>query len=79
MLIQILASALIYFIVYIIQNNNYIFSEDFLNKIREVLSYDTNFVQIYNDIKQTVMSFTGNSQEQNTNGFCKYSRQQLIV
>ena len=67
MILQIIACLCIYLIISTLQNNNYIFSEDFLNKIREVLSYDTNFVQIYNDIKQTVMSFTGNSQEQNTN------------
>ena len=40
--------------MYIIQNNNYIFSEDFLKKADEILSYDMNFIQIYENIKQNV-------------------------
>ena len=31
-------------------NNNYIFSEDFTNKVREILSHDINFVEIYSGI-----------------------------
>lgn len=54
MIIQIVISLLIYFVIYIIQNNNYIFSEDFLKKINEILSYDMNFVQMYENIKQNV-------------------------
>lgn len=54
MIIQIIVSLLIYLIVYIIQNNNYIFSEDFLKKANEILSYDMNFVQIYENIKQNI-------------------------
>ena len=34
MIIQIILSLLIYSIIYIIQNNNYIFSKDFLNKAK---------------------------------------------
>ena len=33
MIIQIIICLVIYFIIYIVQNGNYIFSEDFLNKI----------------------------------------------
>ena len=54
MIIQIIASLLIYLIVYIIQNNNYIFSEEFLKKANDILSYDINFVQIYQNVKQNV-------------------------
>lgn len=54
MIIQIVVSLLIYLVVYIIQNNNYIFSEEFLKKANEILSYDMNFVQIYENIKQNV-------------------------
>lgn len=54
MIIQIIVSLLIYLVVYIIQNNNYIFSEDFLKKANEILSYDMNFVQIYENIKQNI-------------------------
>lgn len=51
MVIQIIVSLSIYLIVYVIQNNNYIFSEDFLKKTNEILSYDMNFAQIYQDLK----------------------------
>ena len=54
MIIQIIISLLIYLSMYIIQNNNYIFSEDFLKKADEILSYDMNFTQIYENIKQNV-------------------------
>ena len=54
MIIQILVSLSIYLVIYIIQNNNYIFSEDFIKKINEILSYDMNFVQIYENMKQNV-------------------------
>ena len=54
MIIQILVSLSIYLIIYIIQNNNYIFSEDFIKKTNEILSYDMNFVQIYENIKQNI-------------------------
>ena len=54
MLVQIVVSLLIYLSFYIIQNNNYIFSEDFLKKTNEILSYDMNFVQIYENVKQNV-------------------------
>ena len=43
-----------------IQNNNYIFSQEFLNKIQEVLSYDINFVEFYkngkNNINQVIIN-----------------------
>ena len=54
MIIQIIISLLIYLSMYIIQNNNYIFSEDFLKKADEILSYDMNFIQIYENIKQNL-------------------------
>lgn len=46
--IQIMACFAIYTIFYLIKNNNYIFSEDFLNKSKEILSYDINFQELYN-------------------------------
>lgn len=54
MIIQIVVSLLIYMVIYIIQNNNYIFSEEFLNKANEILSYDMNFVQIYQNLKENI-------------------------
>ncbi|MBQ2938427.1 MAG: peptidoglycan DD-metalloendopeptidase family protein [Clostridia bacterium] len=54
MIIQIALSLLIYMVIYMIQNNNYIFSQEFLNKANEILSYDMNFVQIYENLKQNI-------------------------
>lgn len=63
LILQIVACLLIYLIVYTVQNNNYIFSEDFINKANDILSYDTNFEQMYNDAKNAVINFfNGNNQ-----------------
>ena len=51
MIIQILVCVSIYLVIYTIQNSEYVFSKDFINKVNKVLSYDTNFVEIYNNIK----------------------------
>lgn len=63
MIIQILICVTIYFVFYIIQNNQYVFSEDFINKANEILSYDVNFAQLYEMIKDKVMAF-GNQEGQ---------------
>ena len=63
LILQIVACLLIYSIVYTVQNNNYIFSEDFINKANDILSYDTNFGQMYNDAKNAIINFfNGNNQ-----------------
>ena len=75
MIIQIIISLLIYFTIYIIQNNNYIFSEDFLKKANEILSYDMNFSQIYQSTKSNIENgivdiknnLKSTEQEQNNN------------
>ena len=54
MVIQRIISLLIYGVIYIVQNNNYIFSQEFLNKIQEVLSYDINFVEFYKNGKNKI-------------------------
>ena len=50
MIIQIIVCLAIYSVFYLIVNNNYIFSEDFTNKAREILSQDINFMEIYSSI-----------------------------
>lgn len=47
---QIVMCLIIYSIFYLIINNNYIFSEDFTNKAKEILSQDINFIQIYSNV-----------------------------
>ena len=60
MIIQILISLLIYLVIYVIQNNNYIFSEDFLKKANDILSYDINFSEMYQNIKINIEKGIGN-------------------
>ncbi len=67
MVIQILLSLLIYLVISVIQNSNYIFSKDFLNKINEILSYDMNFTQMYNDLKQNIEQGINNMKKNNNN------------
>lgn len=67
MIIQILISITIYLIIYIIQNNNYIFSEDFLKRANEILSYDMNFKQMYIDIKENIEKNINQLKDNNDN------------
>ncbi len=62
MIIQILICVAIYLIIYAIQNNEYVFSKDFTNKLNEVLSYDTNFTEIYNNVKSKVQGIIPNNE-----------------
>ena len=57
MIIQILVCMLIYILIYIIHSNNYVFSEDFTNKMNEILFYDTNFTEIYESIKKQIQNW----------------------
>ena len=65
MVIQLIICVAIYLVIYMIQNNNYIFSEDFVKKANEILSYDTNFVEIYENVKNQINSWFNPNQEQN--------------
>lgn len=51
MIVQILVCISIYLVVYAIYNNKYVFSEDFIKKANEILSYDTNFGELYQNAK----------------------------
>lgn len=57
MIIQIIVCMSIYITIYVIQNNNFPFSQDFINKTDEILSYDTNFLQMYEDVKNQILTF----------------------
>lgn len=67
MIIQILVCVSIYFLIYTIKNNEYVFSNDFTNKVNEILSYDTNFVQIYDYLKTQVENIIPHEQKENNN------------
>lgn len=48
--LQLLICAVIYLIFYLIQTTNYSFSGNVINKTKEILSYDIQFQNIYNQI-----------------------------
>ena len=54
---QIIICLLIYGVCYLIINNNYIFSEDFTNKAKEILSQDINLQEIYNMFLNKINTF----------------------
>ena len=69
MIIQLLVSCCIYLSVYAMQNSDYVFSKDFINKINELLSYDTNFGQLYENIKWQIDNFNkGKPNAEQNNG-----------
>ncbi len=51
LILQICICLVIYFIFYLIQNGNYLFSEQVINKTKEILSYDINIPQTYQQVK----------------------------
>lgn len=67
MIIQIAISLTIYLIIYIIQNNNYIFSEEFIKKTNELLTYDINIEQMYTNLKTNIESKINELKKQNNN------------
>ena len=50
MILQILICITIYLIFYMIQNTNYIFSTDVIDKTKEILSYDINFHKVFTEM-----------------------------
>ncbi len=67
MIIQIIVCLAIYFVIYIIQNGNYIFSEDFLKKVNSIMSYDTNFIELYENVKNKIMEVINNKENETQN------------
>lgn len=65
MIIQMIICFLIYVAFYTIRNNNYIFSEDFLKRANELLSNDTNFSEIYQNISEAIEQFFTRKEERN--------------
>lgn len=53
-ILQISICLVIYFIFYLIQSSNYIFSEDVLNKTKDILSYDINLPAMYSEAIQYI-------------------------
>ena len=64
MIVQILICISIYLVIYFINNSEYVISKDFINKINEILSYDVNFMDLYNTIKDQYNKIIVNNNEQ---------------
>jgi len=71
MLLQIAICIILYIIVYLVQNSNYIFSDDFITKAKEILSYDINVkekvsqvIQQFGENEQIKTFFNGTKEEQ---------------
>lgn len=54
MLMQLVICAVLYIIFYLIKNTNYIFSDDVINKTKELLSYDINFGNLQNQVSSFI-------------------------
>ena len=66
MVIQLMICICIYLVIYTIQNKQYIFSEDFINKVNEIISYDIDFKKLYEDSKNFIMGIF-NKEKENQN------------
>ncbi len=62
MLLQIIICMVIYVIFYMIQNTDYIFSEDVIKKANEILSYDINIKNLYEEGMKCINSFIKNNE-----------------
>lgn len=65
--LQIVICILMYCIFYLVNTTNYSFSEIALTKTDEIISYDINFVNIYNMMMNKINSYLlNNNKEENT-------------
>lgn len=67
MFFQIIICLLIYLVFYLVKNSNYIFSEEFLNQSKELLSRDINFTQKYDEIINWIANFNIENEKAETN------------
>ena len=77
MTMQIVTCLTIYSIFYLIVNNNYIFSEDFTNKTKEILSQDINFAEIYSFISNKINEIMNNDNQKKQQEEIKQEEQQI--
>ena len=65
LVLQIVICILMYFIFYLINTTNYSFSEITLSKTNELISYDFNFMSIYNAIVDNINNYILNNKKDN--------------
>lgn len=64
---QIIICLLIYFAFYFCVMNNYVFSEDLKSKVKEILSYDINFQEVYTKLNSMYTNLNNENQLENNN------------
>ena len=79
MIVQILICISIYLVIYFINNSEYVFSKDFINKINEILSYDVNFMDLYNTIKDQYNKIIVNNNEQEQPKQTKEQEENIVI
>ena len=57
---------LIYYSFYLVSTTNYTFSEDALNKIKDLVSHDFDFAGVYNSVLESVNNFLYSDQKEDT-------------
>ena len=67
MTIQLMVCVCIYLVIYTIQNNQYIFSEDFIHKVNEIISYDIDLKKLYEDGNNYIIGILNKDGEKQTN------------
>lgn len=82
MILQILICLVIYFIFYLIQNGNYIFSEEVISRTKDILSKDINFAVIYEQVTSYMANiqkdFEENSEDKSSQDQEQSQEQNLI-
>ena len=63
--IKIFFCIVLYFLLFFIKNSNYFFSNELISKMNEILSYDINLQEIYNDASKYLGDLFYNFQNQN--------------
>ena len=63
-IIQIIVCIAIYIIIYSIQNSEMVFSKDFVKSANGILSYDTNFNEIYEKAKEQLLKVIPNKENE---------------
>ena len=66
MIKQIIICLMIYAVFYLVINNNYIFSKDFTNKAKEILSQDIDFKLIYSFVSEKIKNINVKQETDNT-------------
>lgn len=67
MILQIIICLLIYIIFYLISTTNYVFSEELINGVSNILSYDINLQKLYIDCEKILTNTFNNKNNNETN------------